>query len=698
MKDHIGSKSVFLQKIVSIVEENIANENFGVTDLAEVVNMSRSNLLRKVKKETGESVSVFIRNVRLDNAKKLLEDETLTVSEIAYQVGFNSTSYFTKCFRERYGHTPGQLGTRIGTQDEVEVPNEAPPPSNSKSKTRVFGLLTFLFVILLGILYWVNRGEKEELESVAKSIAILPFKNNSDDITNEYFMNGLMGAVLENFQKIEDLEISSMASVTRYSGDSKTIPEMSEDLNVSYFVEGSGQKVDNEVLLTIQLIEGASGRQLWSQSYLREIKDVFELQMDVATSIAKEINVIITPEEYKRIEKVPTENLVAYDYYLRGLALLRDETGKGLPESIEQFKKAIQQDGKFANAYAYMAVSYYYLDIYKTEKKYTEEIKEYADKALMLDSDLGESLIAKALYQMQIEEYDEAIASFEEVLAYYPHNSWIHNFLSNIYTNILPNTEKYLEHALQSIHSTVTSGDSSVVSYAYLHLSNALIQTGFFDESAFYVNESLSYNPDNLYSEQLKVFINLAKDSDTDRAIAELSKIHQEDTSRLEVVQDLAKLYYTVKNYEQAWVFYNKLVVAKETLQLDIYQSEDLKIGFVLDQLGKNEEAKAYYESFYDFAENDISLYKDLSYSSYFAALGDVEKGIAHLKAFSETDNYQYWFVLFSRRDPILQQMSSHPEYQATLKKIDDRFWENHQRIRGSLEDEKIISSINSSL
>ena len=84
-------------------------------------------------------------------------------------------------------------------------------------------------------------------------------------------------------------------------------------------------------------------------------------------------------------------------------------------------------------------------------------------------------------------------------------------------------------------------------------------------------------------------------------------------------------------------------------------------------------------------------MYKELSYSAYFATTGNVDKAIAHLKAFSELDNYQYWFVLFLEGDPIMRQMASHPEYKSVLKKIDDKFWENHKKIRIRLEDENII-------
>jgi TolB-like protein/tetratricopeptide (TPR) repeat protein len=558
--------------------------------------------------------------------------------------------------------------------------------------------LAILIVSILGILFWINQEEKTTQSNLPKSIALLPFKNNSNDSTNEYFMNGLMGAILHNFQKIEDIEIISGTTVEKFGGISKTISEMSKELNVSYFIEGSGQKVDNEVLLTIQLIEGSTGKQLWSKRYLREIEDVFELQMDVAKSIASEINVIITPEEQKRIEKIPTQNLVAYDYYLKGMSLLSDESGAGLSESIEQFKKAIQEDGQFVNAYAYMAVSYYYLDIYQVEKKYTDEIKNYADKAIMLDENLGDSQIAKALYFMQIKDYEQAISSFEKVLVYYPNAGWIHNFLSNIYAFTLPDTEKYLRHALKGIQSAVASKDSVTASYSYLHLSNALAQTGFINESEFYVQKSLTYNPNNLYSKHLYVFIKQVKNFDLERAKTELMEILAIDSTRLDVIQEIAKVNYVLEDYKEAWLYYDKFITAKEALKLDIYPNQDINISFVLAQLGKKQEAKVYSDRFLEFAENDTSIYKDMHLSAYFASMGNIEKAISHLKAFSEFDNYQYWIILFLEDDPILKKMASHPEFKTIIQKIEDKFWNNHEKIKKMLTDENIIIPQNISL
>ncbi|MEP2023192.1 helix-turn-helix domain-containing protein, partial [Reichenbachiella sp.] len=354
MSEFPYAKNEFLNKVIAAIEENLSDENFGVTELADQISMSRSNLLRKVKSATGLSVSLLIRQVRLHHAKELLNEGNLNVSEISYKVGFSSTSYFTKCFREHYGYPPGEEGKR-----SLEQP-EAPPPK--KSKPTIFIGIVIGLLIVGSLLFFYTQDINETTLLLEKSIAVLPFKNNSDDATNVYLINGLTDAILNNLQKIEDLKVTSRTTVEKYREVIRTIPELSEELNVNYFIEGSGQKIGDQILLSIQLIDARNDHPIWSQRYERKSKDIFQLQMEVAKNIAMEIEAVITPEEEQRIEKIPTENMIAYDYYLQGLEFARQETSEGLTAALGFFEKAIAEDEQFAAAYAYIAICYYYLD------------------------------------------------------------------------------------------------------------------------------------------------------------------------------------------------------------------------------------------------------------------------------------------------------------------------------------------------
>lgn len=695
--DFFHIKNEFLQQLIAVTEEHMEDENFGVTELAEKVGMSRSNLLRKVQKLTGLSVSVFIRQVRLNQAKVLLQDSSFNVSEVSYKVGFNSTSYFIKCFREQYGYPPGEEAKRSAERLEEAIP-EIAPASPPKQKESIWPSLLIVAVItVLGVIFFIARqGRLDSLPldlSFEKSIAVLPFKNDSNDSSNVYFVNGLMEAVLNNLQKMEDLRVVSRTSVEQYRNQTKSIAEMAEEMGVNYFVEGSGQKVGDQIILTIQLIEAPSDRHLWSERYSKQTLDIFALQAEVAQDIADQIEVIITPEEQRRIEKVPTQSLTAYDYYLKGMEFTKVKSFDALEKAISYFSKAIAEDEQFAHAYASTAICYYYLDMFQADKLHQEDLKQFADQALLLDNELPESLIAKGLYYLQANEYELAAEYMEKVLAYNPNSAEAYNFLSSIYNAYLPDTQKYLQYALRGIKLDRTRVDSATTTISYLHLANALAQSGFIKEAEQYIKISMDYDPTNLFSEYVYAYILLAGDKNVPRTLDMLLQTLRKDTTRLDVVQEVAKVYYTMEDYESAYSYYDKFVNAREMLGFDIFITEDIKIGFVMRQMGYEDRAAGFFDSYRQYAENDKSIYHDLSMAAYFAVQGEMAKGIEHLKLFSKQRNYQYWFVLLMEDDPIIHLLSVHPDFTETMAAITARFWEDHNTFRRLLEDEGLIES-----
>ena len=120
MPDSHYMENDFINKVTEIIEENLSNEKFGVSELAHEMGMDRSNLLRKIKKQTKLSVSQFIRQLRLKNAMEMLKENSFNVSEVSYKVGFSSTSYFIKCFGEHYGYPPGEVGKGNVKENELE--------------------------------------------------------------------------------------------------------------------------------------------------------------------------------------------------------------------------------------------------------------------------------------------------------------------------------------------------------------------------------------------------------------------------------------------------------------------------------------------------------------------------------------------------------------------------------------------------
>lgn len=684
MSDTSKIRSEFIEKAEAIILEHISNEQFGVSELAEVMNMSRSNLLRKIKKETTLSASQFIRQVRLVKSMEMLKQKSFTVSEISYKVGFGSTSYFIKCFREYYGYPPGEAGKRKIVEGSIKDK----PNTFIKYRWYILTAASTIIVVISVLLF--NKRSSNPLE-IEKSIAVLPFKNESSDSTNLYFVNGLMEASLNNLQKIGDLKVISRTSVEKYRNTTMTIPEIAQELNVNYLVEGSGQRIGEEVLLNIQLIEASSDRPVWVAQYSREVGDVFTLQNEVAKKIATSIKAVVTPEELKQIEKIPTENLVAYDYYLQALDPYYSRSREGLQIAIPLFKKAIEQDEQFALAYAHTAIAYYFMDLNQADKQHTEDLNNYSDKALLYDSKSPESLISKALYYMTIEDYRLALPYLEKALEYNPNSSAVIQMLADLYARAIPNTSKYLEYALKGVQLDIAANDSVGKSYIYLHLSNALVQTGFVDEAITYIDKSLDYNPENFYSPLVKIYIMYAKNRDLEATENELLYQYGKDSTRLDILQEIAKTYYFQRKYDVAFKYYESFANAREKYGLDMYSHEDLKISWVYQKEGLHEAAGKFLDSYSAYCENDQSIYKSASLASKYAFEGKNDKAIEQLKIFATQNDFQYWIVVFMEIDPILEPLKTHPEFEEVMQKIKDQFWKDHNKLKESLEEKGLI-------
>lgn len=685
MADSPPASSEFLHQVKSVIDQNMANEQFGVSELADALHMSRSNLLRKVKKESNLSVSQLINQVRLSRSMELLRTSSLNVSEVAHEVGFNSTSYFIKCFREYYGYPPGEAG-----KHRVDDPA---PVARARHHIVywVAGVAVGLAVVLV-VLNALHVGPFRAAPAVReKSIVVLPFKNESSDSSNVYLINGLMESTMSNLQKIKDLRVISRTSAEKYRNSNKSVPEIAKELHVSYFLEGSGQKIGDQILLHIQLIDAATDQHIWANEYKRESKDIFQLQQEIANSIAGEISLIITPEEEKRIRKKPTTDLVAYDLFLKGKDQQAIGKNKNLQNAIGYFKEAIARDRNFALAYAEVAFTYYHLDLFQSDKKYGGEIDRYADKAILHDPTLEESMFAKAISFIAKKDYPAAVPYFEKALEYNPNSTSVIGFLTDFYAQYIPNTGKYLQYALRGLQLNVGSSDSTTTSYMYLRLGNALIQNGFVDESLKYLDKSLDYNPNNPFSKYVRAFVLFAHSGDGVQTRKLLLAEFNKDTTRFDILQDIGKVSYYLRDYKGAYEYYKRFLRIRKAQHLDVYRHENLIIAYVLAQNGLTKESEELVNDYKAFLDTDKSIYCSLGLSAYYAYKGETPKAIEQMKRFATQDNVQYWVILFLDKDPILERTVANPEYKKYFDEVKARFWKEHDRLKITLEENRLM-------
>ncbi len=223
-----------------------------------------------------------------------------------------------------------------------------------------------------------------------RSLAVLPFKNLSGDAAQDYFADGMTEALITDLAQIHALRVISRTSVARFKDPRTPLSDIARQLKVDAIVEGSVSRSEGLAQVTARLVYGPTDSQLWSKSYQRDLQNVLVLQADVASTIVREIDITLTPQEQARLTKIPSANSAANDAYLKGRYLLQQGTEDRMREAKAYFEQAAKLDSNYAPAYAGLA-DYYWRTNEVSPRVAMPKAKEFALKALALDDSLADA-------------------------------------------------------------------------------------------------------------------------------------------------------------------------------------------------------------------------------------------------------------------------------------------------------------------
>jgi TolB-like protein/Tfp pilus assembly protein PilF len=274
-------------------------------------------------------------------------------------------------------------------------------------------------------------GTTEQKPVTQQSIAVLPFVNMSPDADQEYFSDGISEEILNALAKIPDLHVTSRSSAFGFKGKSIDIPTVAAQLGVANILEGSVRKSGNKVRITAQLIEAAGDRHLWSETYDRELDDIFAIQDEISLAIVTALKGHLDLEDRSAalVENRQTDNPEAYEAYLRGHHLLLKRTRPSLDAAVSEFQNAVRIDPEFALAHAELAIAHMLLVNDQYGDYSFEEAQDlavpHADRAMELDPALAESQAAAGFVLWNIGATPETVAYFEEALRINPNHSQV---------------------------------------------------------------------------------------------------------------------------------------------------------------------------------------------------------------------------------------------------------------------------------
>ncbi len=570
----------------------------------------------------------------------------------------------------------------------------------NKSKKRLILFLSGLFlvvVIIIAALFIFNIiGGGKQTKELEKSIAVLPFIDDSKNEENTSFINGLMDEVLINLQTIKDLRVPGRTSVEQYRNNvTKSIPEIARELGVNYIVEGSGQKYGNTFRLRVQLLEGSKGWHLWGESYgqeIQDVKDIFKIQSQIAQAIANELKAIITPEEKQLIEKAPTTSLTAYYFYQSG----RDEQIKywndnnnlvSLAKARILYNKALEYDSAFARAYTGLAFAYYDRNFYETYFKegFLDSCLILANIALSFDGQLDEAYYIKYRYYYANGQIEEAIDNYDKTYKINPNYYSVYSGKGYILTGwVINDYVKGLEiyhKALNHVHGNERPSLLQSLGESYLWI-------GFIDKAKYYCQEKLTLDGDSASYFESLAWIEFCIENYKNAIL------FYEKASKIDSTYFTLDWYSFTGQHQEAYLAAVKAVKQLEKSGvLPLLYSH--RIGYAFWKMGKYKEAEYYFNEQIRYGTESIKLGREIAsrgaayydLAGVYAFLGEKKKAYQYLDELNTKNFYPLWLISYAKNDPLFDSIRSEERFQKILQNMEAKYQAEHERVKKWLEE-----------
>ncbi len=628
----------FINRLTEIVNSNLSDENFGVNELAEKLEISHSQLHRKLRAINDQSASQFIKILRLKKAEELLMHENITISEVAFKVGFSSSSYFNKCFRDYFGYPPGEYKKQLvgdgKSKKDIEIPdsiliNNPEHKSVSLKNNKVYKFNNFILVVLLlliasFVMYYI-KDEKRISIVDDKSIAILPLKILYDDGKEQYLANGIMYDIQNRLSHISDLVVKSNIATDNYAIENKTIPKIAKDLNVAYILEGSMLKQGERIRIYVHLIDSKANI-VWSDQYDHDLASIFVFVSDVSKNIVQNLLSPLQMEEFPMFEKQYTHDEKAYLLYLEGRFYYRLRTADGFDKSIELYNQALKIDSNYSLAYAGLADSYLtgtWNGFYPVSEGISK-CRSYLDKALLIDPNLAEAHVT-------------------------------YGGLATFFDSDYEQAEKHLKLAME-----LSSGyDRANKIYAEF-----LDVTSNKEEARKYINKAHFLNPTNRGIIWLSYFFYLQV-GDFENALNESLKLYSLDHKKKQYLHRSFEIYLQQHNDLIAFKMYKKFNEENNQYFAPQY----------LDSIYANSKIKGIIQLIIDETQNNkydsINVHQELQLAEWYTLIGEKNQAIECLEKSYLKNPGPVHRVCYN---VAYESLRSEPKFKALMKKMNQTY------------------------
>jgi TolB-like protein/class 3 adenylate cyclase/Flp pilus assembly protein TadD len=493
-------------------------------------------------------------------------------------------------------------------------------------------LVLLVAVIAIGFLVFRNKSLSLSVASAiaAKSIAVLPFENLSEDKENAYFTDGVQDEILTDLAKIADLKVISRTSVMLYkAGNPRNLREIGKQLGIAHVLEGSVQRAGGKVRVNAQLIDARTDKHLWARSYDRELADVFAIETEVAQLIANELQAKLSASEKVSIAEKPTQDLAAYDFYVRATPLVEwiaysSTQEKDLSTAVDLLNQAITRDPAFLLAYCRLAEAqdaFYFQGVDHTPARLALA-KSAIDSAFHLKPDSGEAHLALASHlYFGYFDYDRARAQLAIAQRTLPNNAevfWLSGIIDRRqgrWSDAVHNMKRAGELDPRNVSTLVTLAVFYWQLRDYEQLNNTLTRV-------------LALDPNRFDARTWRAAIDMDRRADPQPLRAEIEKILAEDPAQAES-DDIKRSRFILAMVERDFAAADRAAAAlpqKNSFGDDFGFSRDFWVGVVARAKGDAAAARAAFTAARTDQEKDVRAQPENG--PFLAGLGVIDAGL----------------------------------------------------------------------
>jgi len=544
-------------------------------------------------------------------------------------------------------------------------------------------LMVFLLVYLVRNFRTADHGEESSVgvTTVDKSIAVLPFRNDSPDQENEYFCNGMMEEILDKLSKIKDLKIPSRTAVEVYRNTTMDPREIGSELNVAHVLEGSVRKQGDQFRISVQLINAKDGYHVWSETYSGTFSDtIFIVQSNLAKSIARELNAAITPEEYRTIERKPTASIDAYELTLQAWEMLRmfwrtlDDSY--LETTLQLFRKALKLDSNLGSAISGVGTVYF------TRGGYDSALY-YANKAIEVNPNEPEGYYLKGECYRFMGDAEEAKINLEKALEIDPNQMWANIAMGNVLCDFDQNFAQGLPYLIKALELSGKGRPEM-----YLQVGTSFLRIGEFSLAEHYIKKALELQVGCLGV----IFYNglLLAQGKYGRSLQFLDSVQSSGHCKQIIVGSYAWTFYKEGTFLKADSCLKEFTGKKTDFLFDLNVVSayvDLNLGREAQAEQKLREVLADYSD-----DEEISGEALYALAQIFNYKRDRNNALKYLKALAT--KRQWWAIdQLTRNDSGFNNLRDDPDFQSIVRQMQDEQAAVQSQIAAIEKGEKVLAN-----